>query len=72
QVPQFIMDHSEKTQRGCRIICSMPRRISAVTVSERVAMERGEPLGKTVGYQIRLESRYFCVGNHFKNYYEQS
>ncbi|XP_046660660.1 3'-5' RNA helicase YTHDC2-like [Homalodisca vitripennis] len=57
QVPQFIMDHSEKTQRGCRIICSMPRRISAVTVSERVAMERGEPLGKTVGYQIRLESR---------------
>ncbi|KAG8307672.1 3'-5' RNA helicase ythdc2 [Homalodisca vitripennis] len=51
------MDHSEKTQRGCRIICSMPRRISAVTVSERVAMERGEPLGKTVGYQIRLESR---------------
>uniref|UniRef100_A0A1B6M6V0 RNA helicase n=1 Tax=Graphocephala atropunctata TaxID=36148 RepID=A0A1B6M6V0_9HEMI len=57
QVPQFIMDHSEKTQRGCRIICSMPRRISAVTVSERVALERGEPHGKTVGYQIRMESR---------------
>ena len=34
-----------------------PRRISAISVAQRVADERGEPLGETVGYQIRLESR---------------
>lgn len=57
QVPQFIMDHTEKTGRGCRIICSQPRRISAVTIAERVALERDEMCGNTVGYQIRLESK---------------
>lgn len=57
QVPQFIMDHTEKTGRGCRILCSQPRRISAVTIAERVALERDEICGNTVGYQIRLESK---------------
>jgi len=38
-----------------RIICTQPRRISAISVAERVAMERVERLGKSVGYQIRLE-----------------
>ena len=28
-----------------------------VSIAERVAMERGEKIGQTVGYQIRLESR---------------
>ena len=43
--------------RGCRILCTQPRRISAVSVSERVAAERGEKIGSTVGYTIRLESK---------------
>ncbi len=34
----------------------MPRRIAAITISDRVATERGERVGHTVGYQIRLES----------------
>ncbi len=38
-------------------MCTQPRRISAITVSERVAAERGEPLGDAVGYTIRLESK---------------
>ena len=42
----------------CRIVCTQPRRISAISVAERVAAERGEKCGQTVGYQIRLESRY--------------
>jgi len=41
----------------CRIVCTQPRRISAVSMAERVAAERGESVGHTVGYQIRLESR---------------
>ena len=38
-----------------RIICTQPRRISAISVAERVATERAENLGKSVGFQIRLE-----------------
>lgn len=41
----------------CNIICTQPRRISAISVSARVSSERGESLGETVGYQIRLESK---------------
>ena len=36
---------------------TQPRRISALGVAERVAAERGEMPGGTVGYSIRLESR---------------
>eukprot|EP00967_Tisochrysis_lutea_P061761 scaffold79210_cov28-Tisochrysis_lutea.AAC.2 len=34
-----------------------PRRLAAIGVAERVASERCEPIGKTIGYQIRLEAR---------------
>ena len=37
------------------MICTQPRRISATSVASRVASERGEQIGKTVGYKIRLE-----------------
>ncbi|TPX60790.1 hypothetical protein PhCBS80983_g01504 [Powellomyces hirtus] len=59
QVPQFILDHFLSTRHGaeCKILVTQPRRISAIGVAERVAAERAEPLGRTVGYQIRLESR---------------
>ncbi|XP_058124388.1 3'-5' RNA helicase YTHDC2-like [Anopheles ziemanni] len=57
QVPQFIMEDAARKHAPCRIICTQPRRISAVTVAERVCVERNEKLGDTVGYQIRLESR---------------
>ncbi|KAK7094211.1 hypothetical protein V1264_007863 [Littorina saxatilis] len=62
QVPQFILD--DYIERGdgsqCHIICTQPRRISAVSVAERVASERCEKCGgddTSVGYQIRLEVR---------------
>ncbi|XP_064618810.1 3'-5' RNA helicase YTHDC2-like [Lineus longissimus] len=57
QIPQFILDDSTGNNRPCRIICTQPRRISALSIAERVAAERGEKIGQTVGYQIRLESR---------------
>ncbi|XP_012525529.1 ATP-dependent DNA/RNA helicase DHX36 [Monomorium pharaonis] len=57
QVAQFILDDELETGNGSvtRIICTQPRRISAISVAERVAMERAEKLGRSVGYQIRLE-----------------
>lgn len=33
-----------------------PRRISAVSVAERVAQERCEDLGYSIGYSVRFES----------------
>jgi len=41
----------------CRMVVTQPRRISAITVAERVAYERCESIGKTVGYNIRLDSQ---------------
>ena len=33
-----------------------PRRISAISVAERVAYERGEEVGESTGYSVRFES----------------
>ncbi|XP_034283369.1 putative ATP-dependent RNA helicase DHX57 [Pantherophis guttatus] len=58
QVPQFILDSSLEgpSNKVANIICTQPRRIAAISVAERVAKERTERVGITVGYQIRLES----------------
>ncbi len=55
-VPQYLHLWLAAAGKGCRILCTQPRRISAVSVAERVAAERGEKIGGTVGYTIRLES----------------
>ncbi|XP_029283324.1 ATP-dependent DNA/RNA helicase DHX36 [Cottoperca gobio] len=61
QVTQFILD--DYINRGvgsmCRVVCTQPRRISAISVAERVAAERAESVGNgnSCGYQIRLQSR---------------
>ena len=39
------------------IICTQPRRISAIGLAERVANERDEKVGGVVGYSVRLESK---------------
>ena len=60
QVPQFVLEEQIEAGRGgeCYIICTQPRRISAVGLAERVSRERGDSgPGGTVGYSIRLESR---------------
>lgn len=50
QIPQFILETEIDSMRGatCNIICTQPRKISAMSVSERIATERGEKLGETV------------------------
>ncbi|KAJ8287216.1 hypothetical protein GJAV_G00048990 [Gymnothorax javanicus] len=57
QIPQFLLDDCSRNGIPCRIFCTQPRRLAAIAVAERVAAERGESVGKTIGYQIRLESR---------------
>jgi ATP-dependent RNA helicase DHX57 len=58
QLPQFILDDAIQRGEGARtnLICTQPRRISATSVASRVAAERGESVGRSVGYKIRLES----------------
>jgi len=59
QVPQFVFESAVRAGAGgeCSIIITQPRRLSAIAVAERVAAERCERIGDTVGYAIRLESK---------------
>nr|XP_020645391.1 ATP-dependent RNA helicase A isoform X1 [Pogona vitticeps] len=58
QVPQYILDEYIHSGRAaeCSIVVTQPRRISAVSVAERVAYERGEEPGNSCGYSVRFES----------------
>lgn len=58
QVPQYLLDHMIANGNGahCNIVITQPRRISAVSVAERVAQERCEDLGQSTGYSVRFES----------------
>ncbi|KAF9452647.1 P-loop containing nucleoside triphosphate hydrolase protein [Macrolepiota fuliginosa MF-IS2] len=62
QVPSFILEDQLSRGRPCRIYCTEPRRISAISLAQRVSRELGEPpsavgtLNSLVGYAIRLES----------------
>ena len=59
QVPQFIMDSfiAKGKATDCNMIVSQPRKISAVSLAERIAEERREEIGEVVGYQVRLQQR---------------
>lgn len=59
QVPQLVLDDLILSNRGAEanIIVTQPRRISAIGVSERIAAERCERIGESVGYSIRLDSK---------------
>eukprot|EP01033_Poteriospumella_lacustris_P006658 gene6659-4801_t len=56
QVPQFLLE-DPSIGPGARIVITQPRRISAVSLAERIAHERCEAVGETVGYNIRMESK---------------
>ena len=58
QVCQFILDDYILSGQGayCSVAITQPRRISAVSVADRVAAERCESLGQSVGYSVRFES----------------
>ena len=57
QVPAYILEDCVGNAVACNIVCTQPRRIAAIGVAERVAAERAESIGGTVGYSIRLESK---------------
>jgi ATP-dependent RNA helicase DHX29 len=62
QVPAFILEDHLSQGKHCRIYCTEPRRISAISLAQRVSKELGDSPGalgtmqSLVGYAIRLES----------------
>ncbi|KAI9167299.1 ATP-dependent RNA helicase DHX29 [Paramyrothecium foliicola] len=62
QVPSFLLEHELSQGRACKVYCTEPRRISAISLARRVSEELGEKRGdlgtnrSLVGYSIRLES----------------
>lgn len=58
QCPQYILEHAiHDRQNGAetKILVTQPRRIAAISVAERVAAERGERIGQSVGYTVRFQ-----------------
>lgn len=63
QIPSFLLEHELSQGKPCKIFCTEPRRISAISLAQRVSDELGEgpkDLGtprSLVGYAIRLETK---------------
>ncbi|CAD5217543.1 unnamed protein product [Bursaphelenchus okinawaensis] len=58
QVCQYLLDHFIHKNQAANFNCivSQPRRISTISLAERVASERMEDVGMSVGYTVRFES----------------
>ncbi|RCK64517.1 hypothetical protein Cantr_00371 [Candida viswanathii] len=58
QVVQFIMDELyAKGDFKTKIICTQPRRLSAVSLADRISKERTDKMGQETGYIIRGENK---------------
>ena len=59
QVPQYLFEFMCEEGKGsmCNVVCTQPRRLAATAVALRVADERNETIGDTVGYSIRMENK---------------
>jgi ATP-dependent RNA helicase DHX29 len=63
QLPSFILEDHLSRGQPCKIYVTEPRRISAISLAERVSKELGDTgvssseQGGLVGYSIRLESK---------------
>ena len=62
QVPAFILEDQLSRGKACKVYCAEPRRISAISLAQRVSLELGDSPGAVgtpaslVGYSIRLEN----------------
>lgn len=61
QVPQFLVEagYTSGDKEGKMVCCTQPRRVAAMSVAKRVAMEMDVDVGAEVGYTIRFED---CTG----------
>ena len=54
QVPQYILEEAGLQGRAgeVKLVVTQPRRVAAISVAERVALEMGTRTGDIVGYQV--------------------
>lgn len=57
QVPKYLLEHGAATDLDVNIICTQPRRLAAINIAKRVALELQDRVGNRVGYQVAMESR---------------
>jgi ATP-dependent RNA helicase DHX29 len=63
QIPAYVLEHELSQGKVCKVYCTEPRRISAISLAQRVSEELGEgpkdlgSIRSLVGYAIRLESK---------------
>ncbi|KAL7549983.1 hypothetical protein ACHAWF_013233 [Thalassiosira exigua] len=57
QVPQYILEEAHQHGKAVDVLVTQPRRIAAIGVADRIAAERGEQCGDSVGYAIKGEAR---------------
>ena len=64
QVPQILLEEAVAQGKGatCNVICTQPRRIAAISVARRVAVEKAEQLQDSVGYHVRFDAKLPRVG----------
>jgi pre-mRNA-splicing factor ATP-dependent RNA helicase DHX16 len=55
QLTQYL-NEAGYAKNGLRIGCTQPRRVAAISVANRVAVEVGTKIGRRVGYSVRFES----------------
>ena len=57
QVPQYLLDDAIDRMEGarCKMFVTQPRRINAVSISERIACERLQKVRQDAGYWVRLD-----------------
>ena len=60
QVPQFILEDALEKGEHCRVLCAQPRRLSTVSVAQRIAAERSEVVGESVGCVTSLQQHISC------------
>lgn len=63
QLPAYIVEDCLAGGEECKVLCTEPRRISAISLAHRVSQELGESLNEVgtasslVGYAVRLETK---------------
>ena len=58
QIPQWCVEYARKVGKKS-VSCTLPRRVAAMSVAQRVSEEMDVSLGQEVGYSIRFED---CSG----------
>lgn len=69
RIPRFLLEERVRGGEGadCNILVTQPRRISAVSVAQRVAHEMGPALKHSVGYHVGIGLQYTASLNYQVN-----